>query len=146
MSHENKPNLRRLATLALYLRKIPVKKFHIQYWIAKGPGVVSISPPDLHECGSVACAGGHACFIPSFRRAGLRMRRGAPSLWEGDSSSRTGADVLGDFFSLSPECVGNFFYPDKYPRGINTTAKEVARRIENFIKKTRKQTLRAGAR
>lgn len=114
----------RLAILAAHLRKVPREKFDISTWVNSSL-IVSIN-----DCGMTACAGGHACFIPTFKRAGLRYSGGTPR-FGGDF----GFHALRNFFQIDLATSIRFFNPDCYPRGKRTTAKEVARRIENFIRK-----------
>jgi len=68
--------------------------------------------------------------IPAFNRAGLSLHYGTPEF-----KGIVGTEALDEFFKIHYDDSRRFFLPSEYPRGSLTTAKEVARRIENFIRK-----------
>lgn len=119
-----RPNFRRLAILARHLRKVSPKKFDIRFWSG---------------CGATACAFGHACSIPAFKKAGLRLVTVLFKLKSPRFDGLCGYAAANAFFTLQPFGMTTrsewLFSPNAYSSGNATTAKEVARRIENFIRK-----------
>ena len=87
------------------------------------------------ECGAVACAFGHACSIPSFRKAGLRLLR----LHEDSSHfvpaymGLTGTEAAELFFGIDSESAHYLFDPLYYKRRP-IRPRHVARRIRTFVK------------
>jgi hypothetical protein len=57
----------RLMKLAAHLATVPKKEFDMENWYNKVEG------EKVAECGTVACALGIACQIPSFKAAGLKL-------------------------------------------------------------------------
>jgi hypothetical protein len=85
-----------------------------------------------HPCGTVACAIGHACLNPVFTEQGLQLDRGA--IFENPRFAGVhGWEAVEKFFDLSADDAKRFFFEDSYPHG-DTTANEVADRIESFLK------------
>jgi len=83
------------------------------------------------NCGTTACAVGHACLNPVFQKQGLRfgLRHGNPIYDEYDSWY-----AVERFFGLSERQATYLFYDEEYPdQGKDTTAAEVADRIESFL-------------
>lgn len=125
----------RLKKLADYLRKVPESKFSLYTW-CRSPNYVYDSP----DCGTTACALGHAGLMPAFRKAGLkteasenggrvcltpRGKRAASTSW----NEKAGME----FFGLTHDEALYLFFPGHYP--INErTAKDVAKRIKQMIK------------
>ncbi|SDR37246.1 hypothetical protein SAMN05443245_5201 [Paraburkholderia fungorum] len=108
----------RLEQMVTMLRGLPVDaepKFHLRTW----------------NCGTTACAVGHACFYQPLIDQGLRwnsMDR-VPE-FEGEESW----DAVRGFFGLGREDAEYLFYDECYPSyGEFTTAIDVADRIEQLI-------------
>jgi hypothetical protein len=91
-----------------------------------------------NKCGTTACALGHAGFIPSFRKAGLKSvvnERG----WGGrvkftnkQGVTYTDYDAGLAFFDLSNNEADWLFYPESY--GTKKGPKTVAKRIRSLVK------------
>lgn len=108
-------NTKRLLKLADHLETVPRSKFYLSVW----------------SCGTQACAIGHACSIPSFKRAGLKLK-----LWFGilkpSFDNQTGFSAAMAFFDLTwPEIDRLFAASGPSDR---TTPKQVAKRIREFVK------------
>jgi hypothetical protein len=82
------------------------------------------------NCGTSACAVGHACLSPVFTEQGLAYDRitGDP-LFEG----RVAWPAVERFFDLSPDRAERLFADWRYENGVDTTPEQVATRIEEFI-------------
>lgn len=95
----------RLKKLAEYLLTVPEKEFNMRYF-------------KKENCQTVACACGHACNIPSFKRAGLHLElfyeytnESIYSLmYKGDKDF----DAAASFFGISIEESLELFDPDSY--------------------------------
>ena len=118
---------RRLLKLAAHLEKIPRERFEFAHW--------RYEPlTEDRGCGTVGCAVGHACEIPSFRRAGLRMTvlndDGATPEFGGELGFRAAAL----FFGIS-DCDSCFlFSPSSSRLGDGATPKRVAEHIREFVR------------
>ena len=86
---------------------------------------------DYEGCGTTACALGHACSIPSFRKAGLRMRSDPvdENYYYPDFNGMEGLEAASEFFDIDFEGACSLFYS----RGPETP-KQVAKRIRKFVK------------
>lgn len=114
---------KRLEKLADFLDKLPTKGFNLHWW-------------KRSNCTTTACAIGHACSIPSFRRAGLGLK-----VHETDSDGFTtyypvfkhhsAVWAVESFFGLTNYQAEELFYPSYYPE--KATPKMVARRIRKFL-------------
>ncbi len=110
---------KRLLTLADHLDTVPKREFDMAYW----------------KCGTTACAIGHACSIPSFRRAGLKLvgaqiyDDGAPYIQHyPEFDDEVGFDAAANFFDIDDrEAESLFGYREP------ETPKRVAKRIRKFI-------------
>ncbi len=161
MNPNDKVGLKRLATLAAFLRTIPKSAFNIGSWVTQptvagkslpgrygGPNdydtiKAGITPKDMHTCGTTACALGWAATIPSFRRAGLKLvyaERGYGDVWFGktpdDPDDAVSAfDAGAEFFRIPEEVSEHFFSPGEYTQdNEEVTPKMVAARIERYVK------------
>lgn len=109
-------NKERLSQMVTMLRNLPEEsdlEFHLADW----------------NCGTSACAVGHACLNPVFNEQGLKGTAwGAPRF-----NGYTSWDAVHRFFCLSTEDARHLFSDDRYPKGGGTTANQVADRIEAFI-------------
>jgi hypothetical protein len=128
---QQKVGLNRLLKLADFLEtKVPRKQFNMDVWKFED------------ACGTVGCALGWGCSIPSFRKAGLKL------VWDSEHISahvkygdeRIGEDAAEDFFHIELKEAEDLFldlYGDKSP---NETPKQVAKRIRKFVKEKQKAT------
>ncbi|MEX3914841.1 hypothetical protein AB4Y43_01150 [Paraburkholderia sp. BR10872] len=105
-------HVERLQRMVTMLRGLPEEKFDITNW----------------DCGTAACAVGHACLNPIFNEQGLWLSDGMPA-FQGDESWW----AVERFFEIDSVQSGHLFYGPDYPNGDLTTAAEVADRIEAFI-------------
>lgn len=111
-------NRERLQQMVTMLRELPedvTPKFHLRVW----------------NCGTTACAVGHACLYPPFKEQGLAWSEywGTPTFngWESWGAVTT-------FFCLSNDQAEHLFYDASYPEDAeNTTALDVADRIEKLM-------------
>lgn len=96
-------------------------------------------PPDgplgfdlgVWNCGTAACAVGHACLDPVFIAQGLTWDSHYDDPRYGDESSWYAVET---FFDLTGDEATYLFYSDEYPdSGLHTTAPQVADRIESFL-------------
>jgi hypothetical protein len=125
----SKVTVRRLRKLAAFLRELPRRKFDFGTW-ARDPG--NPDPEhriklDPHDCKTVACAAGWATCIPEFKRAGLRLRNGIPSMPSGAAGSHAMAEVLG-----IDEGIAQEYFASPYYYGGKVTPKKVARGLERL--------------
>lgn len=121
-------NKKRLLTLAKHLDKVAPKKFNLNEW----------------KCGTVACAVGHACTIPEFNKAGLKMEPGKNrrfrwpiyrSVGEFGPDMSQGWGAVEDFFGLITTEAAYLFHADSYKDDYaNPTPKLVAKRIRKFVR------------
>jgi hypothetical protein len=112
----------RLLRLAKILRKVKPEEFDIYKW----------------ECGTAACALGHACRDPYFRRLGLSLDNRplfvTPMFrFKGDRyrGSRAGAK----FFGITDNESQKLFLPSGYAGSRPVTPKRVAAKIERLVKR-----------
>lgn len=78
-----------------------------------------------HPCGTAACLLGHACFIPSFHKLGLRLSDGLPFFEE---KWCKGSGML--FFGLTHYEAHHLFYS----RASHQTPKAAARAIYKLVR------------
>jgi hypothetical protein len=111
----------RLRILADHLDTVPPESFGLSDWESR--------------CGTVACTVGHACRIPAFQAAGLRMERyfnsagvmnAVPEFGDGNQ------DAVEVFFGLTEDEVYWLFFSHMYPDGDGTTKEQVSARIREF--------------
>ncbi len=134
-------NKRRLLKLAEFLEKVPRKRFDYASWVGDDWG----GKQDL-SCGTTACAMGWACTIPSFRKAGLKLKN---SLLDG-TSLRTayytsnvpyfngfeGFDAAALFFDIDLRDARYLFGEPNHTPFKDTsevTPKQVAKLIRKFV-------------
>lgn len=88
--------------------------------------------PDLHACGTAACAMGWAPTVPSIRRAGLSYVKLRAGDWyigvHGIACDFI--DAAEDIFDIAGSDADYLFYP----RDGHRTPKQVARNIRQFVK------------
>lgn len=130
-------NAERLLRLADHLDTVPAVVFDMTQWAMRA------------DCGTVACALGHACSIPEFAAAGLRLdwshgpyERPSESACVrlGDGSPLNGYGVAGAFFDLYIQDVYHLFSPSDYldangDQRADIHPAEVAARIRDLVAK-----------
>lgn len=113
-----------LACVASVLRDVNIvkpKEFDMREW----------------ECGTVACAVGHACRIPAIAAAGLRLKYikdkfdGVPAAIP-CFGTFTGFNAVERFFELGAQDSDYLFHGHTYP-AYKATPIEVADRIDEMI-------------
>lgn len=120
-------NAKRLLKLAAKLRTVNPKHFDMELWGMRGF--------DKSHCGTSACAGGWACTIPSFKRAGLAMEYydedslGGTPVYTGGARYADGLQALEDFFEVEEKEASYLF--GSY---VQRSPKQEARVILNFVK------------
>ncbi len=121
------PNIPRLETLADFLWDLEPKGFNIIGW------------GSVEDCGTVACAGGHATTIPTLREAGLSSIKDKCDtnllmpVYEDSGFKWTGLGALCHFFGLTADQAMRIFYSYSYPLMSETTPRNVATRIREII-------------
>lgn len=121
---------RRLLKLASFLRTLPRKRFDYTTWVGEDwQGAQDLS------CGTTACALGWAATMPAFRRLGVRLKKRA---WGGGQVALRGLhrgsiEVAMYIFALDHHEAHHLFTPEG-KEGDGTTPKQVAKKIERFVK------------
>lgn len=131
---------KRLMVLAAYLSKLNPRKFYFGTWFGNPPVVSSetleVTPG---ECGTNACALGHAATMPYFNRLGLKYRRflGADNRirFELQSAGMGVPRLIKSIFG-SRYRVQDLFYPSERCHA-DATPKHVAKRIREFVRESR---------
>jgi len=115
------PNIERLKHLVTILRAVPPERFDMGYW----------------ECGTVACAVGHACHDPQFQAEGLHLARvaGFATLRPALNRGQNGWPAVMTFFGLNLDQALYLFSMSDYESAFLTTDDVIAR-IEALIKGT----------
>ncbi len=114
-------HINRLIKWADYLETVPPKSFDMRVYAMES------------ACGTVACALGHACYIPSFAKEGLRLDLEIGCVYYLNEVEDTEAAM--EFFGLSETEAENITLPWNYDSKTNPTAKQVARRIRQLVTK-----------
>lgn len=132
----NKTHAKRLLKLADHLDTLPRKEFDFGTW------------SQVQSCGTTACALGHACTMPAFRRLGAKLvldwvesedsKFLRPTL-SGQEDEAGVYEVSNTLFGLNYDEVERLFYPGNAFHGYsglgeNATPKQVARHIRKFVK------------
>ena len=119
-------NAQRLLILAKHLDKhVSPSEFDLVGWYYET------------TCGTVACACGHATMIPAFAELGFRivtLEGVMGPAYDLDFNGYRGWVAVGKFFDLCDADAAYLFSVMEYPR--NTGPREVAARIEEFVKRT----------
>ena len=122
-------NSKRLLKLADFLDTVPRKRFNLGLWQQYG-----FKPKAESACGTVACAMGWACTIPSFKRAGLKAHKDDRyPIFE----NQEGFSAAAKFFDISFPQAERLFSSSGYGNRFNSdavTPKKVAKAIRNFVK------------
>lgn len=120
-------NKKRLLKLADYLETIPSKRLDMRIWRIE------------EYCGTVACALGHACDIPSFKRYGLKLdkRYGNPAYRKGKVTYR-GVEAGAVFFGIPYDDAAYLFDTAEGHK----TPKQVARNFRAYVANPDKTALK----
>lgn len=118
---------RRLLKLARILRDVPRRSFNMASWRS--------------DCGTTACAIGHACADSGFKRAGLHLEKKFDMYDSTTVSYFPVLDIPGVGTFTDWEAVAAFFSLSQYnakllflPNGIHRTPKQVAAKLELFVR------------
>lgn len=146
-------SVRRLTKLSQHLRSLPAKKFNLDTWVNQptvrfGEDIDEskvIDDVNNPECGTTACACGHAATIPEFRRAGLKFTQ---NYWGGNEiqykkpGSKGDASIAfraaSEFFKLENDISDYLFSPDEYPHNAKGRM-AVVNRIEAHVRKLQRE-------
>jgi hypothetical protein len=100
---------KRLLELATYLEtEVKPENFDMKFWYRK-------TRYSSTNCGTTACAFGHACMIPRFKKLGLRLNSAYSSRFDMSYPSYRGEYRLcaaGKFFGLTKEQASYLFLND----------------------------------
>lgn len=114
-------NKKRLLKLADFLETVKPKEFRMDSWYNETP------------CGTTACAFGWACSIPSFKRAGLKMkviRHTDVAYGDVTFKGLESYNAASKFFGIDIDEAEYLFSPDAYSgKGIK---RQVIRRIRKL--------------
>lgn len=144
--------VKRLHTLVLYLKsQVAAENFDLAYWanihkkavkrlnLQENYGKEPVRAIEVHECGTTACALGHAATIPEFKRKGLSIVCQAGLNFNIAYRNPSKNEVVYDieaaehFFYLISDEASSIFYPESY--GRDRTKQAVINRIEAQIEK-----------
>lgn len=110
-------NKQRLRILAEIVEAVPQKQLDMWGWVYDD------------ECGTVACAAGHACLSPRLR--GLTLQKQYVHTRQPSYKNHRGWPALHMYFDLTPEEADYIFDPSAYLR--KPRPKAVAERIRKLI-------------
>ena len=111
----------RLEVLARHLDGLPPENFNLGVW----------------QCGTTACAVGHACTIPEFQADGLGLVETSINFIYPKYQKFTAWEAVSCFFECSDAISTHLFYTNSYFNGKATGPKEVAERIREVIKEAK---------
>ena len=119
---------KRLMRLAKFLPTINPSQFNIYAWHEKSS-----------DCGTVACAGGWACTIPAFKKAGLHLIGSVPRCLDKDRFPVSGFGAMRVFFGVDSSQSVKVFTADGYRDeneevGVIVTPQMVATRITDLVR------------
>jgi hypothetical protein len=142
--------LDRLTILANHLDTVSKNRFYLGSWFCNRiPTDEELQaeydphdPSDFRtdDCGTVGCAVGHACWMPEFNAAGLRVAApgdfgGAPEYRPaGGATAYRHWEAVRQFFGLNGYQSYHLFSDSHYPDGGRTTPAQVAERIRAFVR------------
>jgi len=123
--------VRRLEKLADHLETVarqpkPERVFDLASWFGRDP----------YTCGTRACAVGEACFIPEFKKAGLRLTEDTPFIVPTYKDSDNW-DAVCAFFGIKLPTAIRLFNMYSYPDEARNDSERVAYRIRNTVKRYR---------
>jgi hypothetical protein len=101
-------------------------------------GPLNAAPGENGDCGTVACAVGHACLIPEFNRAGLRLVKRipvytVPASEDCEEHDEDGWVAAVEFFNLKIGQANFLFDGRYYDARYATGPAAVARRIRLLV-------------
>lgn len=117
-------NIERLTILADHLDTVPAERFDLGVWHR------------VTDCGTTACAVGHACAIPEFKAAGLQLVDSLTA-W-GFTAKRPfykGEEALSavmSFFDMD-QCLAAFLLHEEFYPPQQRGAQDVAARIREVV-------------
>lgn len=146
-SDDVKESLRRLQILVDHLKNVNPRKFDLREWaysaVWRNQCPVTLDEVTNPECGTTACAVGHACTIPEFQKLGLalvvseNLCRYELMYFPGDGSEPfENWDVPRNFFRIPQGIAYWLFDSSEYPRS-NRSVFDVVARIESYIKQVK---------
>ncbi len=130
------PRVRYLRKLADHLDELPPENFAIMTWFASR----------YPDCGTRACALGHAALMPYFNELGLECRPGdkIPSIMR-DGRYYSGFDAAEVLFNIDSRTAINIFGRDGYGKPDHfVTAADVSKKIRRLTAKARLARRRRG--
>lgn len=130
-------NRKRIRKLANFLKKLPESKFDFAIIGTK----INTESKVKVKCPTVGCAMG---WMPSaFPLSGLRLKvefeadnakaNNCNLVTTSPTCGKTGDDLVADFLDIDNDIVEMLFYPNYYFKENDTTAKEVAKRLELLL-------------
>ncbi len=126
-------NKDRLNKLADFLITVPPERFDMSHWLS-----INDFDQSTLECGTAACAGGWACSIPEFRKAGLKLIKSNLVCvqaygceWIPEYEGYFADDAMRKFFDLDKMQTDSIFMPGGYDRP--PTPAEVAAKIRAVV-------------
>ena len=141
---------RRLGQLIEFMSKVPKEygaHFHMKSWVMHNGNwanvignhgikkAADVDQEKLIECGMSACALGWGATIPSFKRAGLKLRvkkdGWSPGVLEPVYKGAADMDAAEKFFDIDEELAVRLFGPDNDDR----TQREWAKRAKALVRK-----------
>lgn len=143
----NREQGERMLALADYLESVPEANFDMGAWHITWQGAARVYQGP--ECGTVACAMGHACDMPLFQDLGLRLTRTlvtdretyADVGIEGRDDVRDGYEAAEVLFGItdaqSQDLFSTFYeYEDVWSDEVegDNSPKGVAGRLREFVK------------
>lgn len=105
-------NRARLATLAAHLETVPQHNFNMNAWCSLNGAKLRKGAIPKPTCNTRACAGGWACSIPEFNKAGLHLEDSYGNT-EPAFKGSYGAGALRRFFDLDIEQSDAVFMPHR---------------------------------
>lgn len=122
----------RLNRLADFLTTLPSKSFKMDDWASCD--LAKLGKKKAIKCGSVGCAFGWSCSIPSFRKAGLTLKDIGMGYFQPVNKHKYNSSVFvtaADFFGITSTEAFNLFHPDSYKR---PNKHNVIRRLRSVAK------------
>lgn len=121
-------NKERLEQMVTMLRTVPKERFNIAFW----------------DCGTAACAVGHACLNPVFQAQGLTIAETGfgdfvPHVKDGGGHIRRSWDAVNTFFGINDETSTHLFCGHAYQSAtadaddVEVTPDMVADRIVELL-------------
>jgi hypothetical protein len=134
---------KRLETLAEHLKTVPTVRFDLHSW-SKISGMSRASGKEIeksikkNECGTTACACGHAATIPEFKKLGFRFEDNYSGVGTITFEDKEEFEAAAAFFGLTYDESEDTFGPNGYAAGRDTKY-YVIKRLESLSRKMRKE-------